>query len=64
MPQRYGIGLKKFSAEVVGDTASMLAIEEAMESFQAYVKTLAGDEKGEAHVFCDRLFQAFGHAGY
>ena len=42
----------------------MPTIEEAMESFQAYVKTLAGDEKGEAHVFCDRLFQAFGHAGY
>ena len=23
-----------------------------------------GDEKGEAQVFCDRLFQAFGHGGY
>jgi hypothetical protein len=22
------------------------------------------DEKGEAQVFCDRLFQAFGHGGY
>src|SRR5215211_8635466 len=29
-----------------------------------YAKTLKGDEKGEAQVFCDRLFQAFGHAGY
>ena len=25
---------------------------------------MKGDEKGEAQVFCDRLFQAFGHAGY
>src|SRR3954451_10085505 len=24
---------------------------------------LSGDEKGEAQVFCDRLFQAFGHGG-
>lgn len=30
----------------------------------AYASTLKGDEKGEAQVFCDRLFQAFGHAGY
>lgn len=26
--------------------------------------SLAGHEKGEAQVFCDRLFQAFGHKGY
>lgn len=32
--------------------------------FIEYVRTLKGDEKGEAQVFCDRLFQAFGHAGY
>ncbi len=25
---------------------------------------LSGDEKGEAQVFLERLFQAFGHAGY
>src|SRR5579871_6500866 len=24
---------------------------------------LRGDEKGEAQIFCDRLFQAFGHPG-
>ena len=29
-----------------------------------YGGTLAGYEKGEAQVFCDRLFQAFGHSGY
>ena len=29
-----------------------------------YSKILKGDEKGEAQVFCDRLFQAFGHKGY
>lgn len=32
--------------------------------FIEYVRTLNGDEKGEAQVFCDRLFQAFGHPGY
>ncbi|MEM6271624.1 MAG: DNA methyltransferase [Bacteroidota bacterium] len=29
-----------------------------------YIQILKGDEKGEAQVFCDRLFQAFGHQGY
>jgi hypothetical protein len=29
-----------------------------------YVRLLDGDEKGEAQVFLDRLFQAFGHNGY
>lgn len=32
--------------------------------FVEYWKTLKGDEKGESQVFCDRLFQAFGHEGY
>jgi len=35
-----------------------------VKKFVAYAKTLDGDEKGEAQVFCDRLFQAFGHDGY
>jgi hypothetical protein len=26
--------------------------------------SLCADEKGEAQIFCDRLFQAFGHRGY
>lgn len=42
----------------------MSAILENLTRFVDYAKTLAGDEKGEAQVFCDRLFQAFGHAGY
>jgi len=37
---------------------------ERLKKFVAYAGTLDGDEKGEAQVFCDRLFQAFGHAGY
>ncbi|MBB3208921.1 SAM-dependent methyltransferase [Rhodopirellula rubra] len=37
---------------------------ESIQTFVSYVGTLKGDEKGEAQVFCDRLFQAFGHAGY
>jgi type II restriction/modification system DNA methylase subunit YeeA len=36
----------------------------ALKKFIAYAATLSGDEKGEAQVFLDRLFQGFGHAGY
>ncbi len=32
--------------------------------FVEYARTLGGDEKGEAQVFRDRLFRAFGHGGY
>ncbi len=39
-------------------------MKEKIEQFVKYVATLDGDEKGEAQVFCDRLFQAFGHEGY
>ena len=35
-----------------------------VQDFVDYVHTLKGDEKGEAQVFCDRLFQAFGHKGF
>lgn len=42
----------------------MSEIVERLKGFQAYVSTLDGDEKGEAQVYCDRLFQAFGHDGY
>jgi hypothetical protein len=35
-----------------------------MKKFVEYAGLLKGDEKGEAQVFCDRLFQAFGHKGY
>ncbi|HSN99794.1 MAG TPA: hypothetical protein VLS89_15970, partial [Candidatus Nanopelagicales bacterium] len=42
----------------------MADVIQAMRQFRDYVRTLSGDENGEAQVFCDRLFQAFGHAGY
>lgn len=42
----------------------MSVIEDRLEEFVEYVTNLSGDEKGEAQVFCDRLFQAFGHSGY
>lgn len=42
----------------------MLETIESFSRFVGYAKSLAGDEKGEAQVFCDRLFQAFGHQGY
>lgn len=39
-------------------------IQATLAGFIDYAKSLKGDEKGEAQVFCDRLFQAFGHAGF
>lgn len=44
--------------------AAMSLVVEKLKKFQTYVGKLDGDEKGEAQVFCDRLFQAFGHEGY
>ncbi len=41
----------------------MSEVVERLSSFVTYAQGL-GDEKGEAQVFCDRLFRAFGHAGY
>ena len=42
----------------------LTAVIENLNRFVAYARTLSGDEKGEAQVFCDRLFRAFGHSGY
>ncbi len=42
----------------------MTDVLDNIRSFVNYARTLKGDEKGEAQVFCDRLFQAFSHAGY
>lgn len=42
----------------------MTELKDRLDAFVDYWRSLAGDEKGEAQVFCDRLFQAFGHAGY
>lgn len=40
------------------------ALRASIEAFVDYRKQyLSGDEKGEAQVFCDRLFRAFGHEG-
>lgn len=38
--------------------------KDKLTDFIEYSKLLEKDEKGEAQVFCDRLFQAFGHKGY
>ena len=38
-------------------------VEERIRKFVDYVQILRGNEKGEAQVYCDRLFQAFGHRG-
>jgi len=40
-----------------------MAIQQPLQDFVDFVKRLKGDEKGEAQLFCDRLFRAFGHGG-
>ena len=42
----------------------MSEVVKRIEKFVEYAGLLKGDEIGEAQVFCDRLFQAFGHEGY
>jgi hypothetical protein len=42
----------------------MSDVADRIKKFIDYAATLQGDEKGEAQVFCDRLFKAFGHNGY
>lgn len=37
--------------------------QQSLQEFINYTKQLKGDEKGEAQLFCDRLFRAFGHGG-
>ncbi|MER8460718.1 N-6 DNA methylase [Mesorhizobium sp. M0482] len=41
----------------------MSEVVDRLKKFVEYAKPLT-DEKGESQVFCDRLFQAFGHDGY
>ncbi len=40
----------------------LTSINEKIDSFTAFTKTLEGYEKGEAQTFLNRLFQVFGHA--
>jgi hypothetical protein len=40
-----------------------MASQQLLHEFIDFVKRLKGDEKGEAQLFCDRLFRAFGHGG-
>lgn len=42
----------------------MSPIADSLNRFVSYANTLEGRERAEAQVFCDRLFQAFGHGGY
>lgn len=41
-----------------------MSISDSLQKFSEYVASLDGDEKGEAQVFLERLFIAFGHQGY
>lgn len=37
--------------------------QDNLKDFLDFASKLKGDEKGEAQLFCDRLFRAFGHGG-
>ena len=60
MTQQANIGSPCRKREVI----DLSDVVERLEEFVRYVALLSGDEKGEAQVFCDRLFQGFGHEGY
>ena len=47
-----------------GRGGDLSKIVDDLTEFVNYAAGLKGDEKGEAQVFCDRLFKAFGHGGY
>ena len=38
-------------------------IQDKLADFAKFARTLRGDEKGEAQVFLDHFFRAFGHSG-
>jgi hypothetical protein len=42
----------------------MSETQKSIAEFVHYSQLLKGDENGDAPVFCDRLFKAFGHQGY
>src|SRR5688572_28591900 len=67
--RRTAVGLTKRSKDLDNPQLSapvqhMADNVDRMMEFVAYVGLLSRDEKGEAQVFLDRLFQAFGHGGY
>ncbi|MES2643890.1 MAG: DNA methyltransferase [Myxococcota bacterium] len=39
------------------------SLRDQMTSFVDYVASLKGDEKGESQLYCNKLFQTFGHDG-
>jgi hypothetical protein len=41
----------------------MRSSQKDLKEFLEYAAKLKGDEKGEAQLFCDRFFRAFGHGG-
>ena len=46
------------------NVAPQMDSAERMKAFVKFVRShIKGDEKGEAQIFCDRLFQAFGYPG-
>jgi len=54
-PVEQAVGLQRLSVSEIRDQ---------IRAFVEYCSRLEGDERGEAQVFCDRLFKAFGHYGY
>ena len=45
-------------------TTSIMSREERLAEFVGWAQQhITGDEKGQAQIFLDRLFQAFGHPG-
>ena len=58
------VTIEKGSCFIFSQMKLVESISVRIEKLVSYTNILKGDEKGEAQVFCDRLFQAFGHEGY
>src|SRR5258708_699790 len=57
-------GFDRRTRGVVQGRVVMINAAEKLAAFSAWASAhISGDEKGEAQIFLDRLFQAFGHPG-
>lgn len=69
IPQIPAVPVAERAKTIARPTPSSLAppasrdVQRDMREFVAYARRCS-DEKGDAQVFCDRLFRAFGHAGH
>lgn len=64
LPISFHWRLSRMAAKAQAIPSQHSLLTARLEAFAQWARTnISGDEKGEAQIFLDRLFQAFGHAG-